>query len=419
MTKRSLFLFASALLLCVSCAPSSPRHKGGQAVKTRAPHSAETMMAPGKEVATRGVIPPGTPAIKVALLVPLSGESAPLGTAMLDAANMALYDSYLSVPSDQIHSQIVLLPKDSGSTPVDSANVAEQAVAQGVKFIVGPLFSQSVSQVKPVVQGRNIPILAFSNTKEIADSNTFIFGFLPEQQVQRMADYAFLNNYTRVALLAPNDAYGQRIQERLLTVYGRKGGLVKPIEQYAPSPTNIDAAVGRLAAFNDTNKDQAFQAIFIADGGYQLRNIISSIKKTNIDLNQIKLLGTGLWDDPEIAKIPEMRGAWFSSSTPSVARSFENRFQVLYGYKPVRLASLAYDAVSQIARISLSQSSEQLDMSQLTDPEGFISPANGLVRLLPDGTNDRKLAIIEITPSGFKVIDSAPTSFKVPGQVLE
>jgi hypothetical protein len=47
-------------------------------------------------------------------------------TAMLDAATMAISDSYLTVPSDQIHSQIILMPKDTGQTPADTkANAAQ------------------------------------------------------------------------------------------------------------------------------------------------------------------------------------------------------------------------------------------------------------------------------------------------------
>lgn len=414
MTKRSLCLTLFACLVIASCGPT-PRAKQGY--KT-APEAASTMMAPQETVPSRGVIAPDAVPVKVALLVPLSGESSAVGKAMLDAANMALYDSYLSVSSSQIRSQVVLLPKDTGSTPADAASVTKQALSQGARFIVGPLFSQSVTQVQPLIQGSGVNMLTFSNTKEIANPNTFLFGFMPEQQVQRMADYAFLNGYTRVALLAPNDAYGHRIQETLLPAYTRKGGLVKPSEQYAPSPTNIDAAVGRLAAFNDANKDQAFQAIFIADGGSQLNNIIAALRKTNIDLTKIKLLGTGLWDDPELTKIPEMNGAWFSSSPPNIARAFEQRFQVLYGYKPIRLASLAYDAVSMIAILTMPYPSGEVNMQALTADDGFMSPANGLVRLKPGGLNERRLAVLEVTPIGFKVIDMAPDSFRTPGEVL-
>ncbi|MFO0389124.1 MAG: penicillin-binding protein activator [Alphaproteobacteria bacterium] len=415
--KRSLFALLSVTLIAVaSCAP--PTKPSTKVVKPVRSNDTPVMQSENP-ISSRGVIAPGTPAIKVALLVPLSGDSLAVGNAMMDAANMALYDSYLSVPSEQIRSQIILLPKDTGSTAADAPRVARQALEQGATFVIGPLFSQSVLQVQPITQAAGVPMLTFSNTKEIAKPDTFIFGFLPEQQVQRVADYAFLHNLRRVALLAPNDAYGQKIQESLTNIYGKKGGAVTPIELYAPSPANIDAAVARLASYNDANQDQAFQAIFVADGGMQMKNIISSIKKTNIDLSKIKLLGTGLWDDPEMSKMPEMHGAWFSSSPPDISRAFEHRFKVIYGYKPIRLASLAYDAVSWITQLTMNNPNAIIDMQALTSPEGYLSPTNGLVRLNKDGTNDRKLAIMEVTPSGFRVIEPAPKTFDPPGIELE
>ncbi len=415
--KRSLFTLLSATLIALAaCSP--PVKSPSKVVKSPRSSDAPLMQAENP-VFSRGVIAPGTPAIKVALLVPLSGDSLSVGNAMMDAANMALYDSYLSVPSKDIRSQIILLPKDTGSTAADAVRVAKQAVDQGATFVIGPLFSQSVAQVQPITQPAGIPMLTFSNTREIARTDTFIFGFLPEQQVQRVADYAFLHNLRRVALLAPNDAYGRKIQDALATIYGRKGGAVSPIELYAPSPANIDAAVARLASYNEANQDQAFQAIFIADGGSQLKNIINSIKKTNIDLAKIKLLGTGLWDDPAITKMPEMHGAWFSSSPPDISQAFEHRFKVIYGYKPIRLASLAYDAVSWITQLTMNQPNTTIDLQALTNPDGYMSPTNGLVRLNKDGTNDRKLAIMEVTPSGFRVIEPAPRSFDPPGLELE
>jgi len=351
-----------------------------------------------------------TPQTKVALLVPLSGPSATMGNSMVDAATMALYDYYLTLPSEHIHSQVILMPKDCGDTPAAAAAAAKQAIEEGATFIVGPLFSQSVSAVAPIAAEKNISMLSFSNNRAVANHSVFVFGFLPEQQIIRVADYAFLHNYQRVALLAPNDAYGEKIQETLVNAYTQKGGSVAPAELYAPSPANIDAAVGRLAAYNNANQERRFQAIFIADGGYQLKNIIASLKKTNIDLKKIKLLGTGLWDDPAIANIPEMEGAWFSSSPPEPYQRFEKRFMTTYNYKPARLASLAYDAVTIVAEVS-TPGNGGVNTATLTDPTGFDSPANGMVRLLTGGNSDRKLAIMEVSPAGFKVIDTALTNF--------
>lgn len=362
---------------------------------------------------TRGMIPANTPSVKVALLLPLSGESRQVGNAMMDAALMALSDSYLTVPSGQILSQVVLIPKDTGNSPAETEAAALEAINQGAQFIIGPLFSQTVPGVAAIAKEHHIGVLSFSNNKSVASGNTYVFGFLPEQQIERIAEYAYLQNLPYVALMAPNDTYGQKVRDLLAENYSRKGGVVSPIELYAPSPVNIDAAVARLVrAYSNMPKDRKFKAIFIADGGSQMKYIIDAFKRYNFDLSQVKLLGTGLWDDPNIARIPEMAGAWFPSSPPGPYKDFETHFQAVYGYKPIRLASLAYDAVTLIASLTMQTRGEGVNTAALTDPGGFNGPANGLFRLNLDGTCERKLAILEITPEHtFRVIDTAPLHF--------
>jgi len=324
-----------------------------------------------------------------------------------------VHNNYGNTLSDQIKSQIVLLPKDTGNTPADSVRVAKQAIEQGAKFMIGPLFSQSVTAIAPMAKEAGVTMLTFSNNKAVASDDVYTFGFLPEQQVERIAEYAFLHNIQRVAVLAPNDAYGEKVLETLKREFGRRGGLIAHNELYAPSPANIDAAVSRLAAaYGNAQDTRKFQAIFIADGGYQLKNILASIQKTSIDLSKIQLLGTGLWDDPEVAKILAMTGAWFPSAPPAPYAKFEQHFTTVYGYKPVRLASLAYDATMLATTLAMASPDGFINKAALTDPQGYVGTANSLYRLRQDGTSERKLAILEITPGGFTVVDPAPKGFE-------
>lgn len=406
-------LLLAALLGLAACESSEfPDFSRERAAAKKAMAESTPMTVEAPPVQAKGVIPPTAPALKVALLVPLSGDSMSVGNAMLDAATMALSDSYLTMPSDQIHSQVILMPKDTGNTPADSARAVKQALDQGASFVVGPLFSQSVRVVAPILKERNVHMLTFSNNRAVAGNGVYLFGFLPEEQVVRVAEYAYLHHLERVALLAPNDSYGEKVKKTLMDSYSRKGGVVSPAELYAPSPANIDAAVTRLSqAYMNLPEDKRFQAIFIADGGNQLKNIIISLKRSKIDLSKIKLLGTGLWDDTEVAQMPEMEGAWFSSSPPDSYQVFEKRFVATYGYKPVRLASLAYDAVTLVATLSMANPGAAITPEALTTPGGFMSPANGLFRLNADGSSERRLAIMEVTRAGFKVIDPALRNF--------
>lgn len=416
--KLSLSILPWLLLFAVTaCTPEmldqmrkTPLEQSG--IAPQVPLPSQALVKEPEALPSKGLIPPTATPVKVALLLPLSGDSVAVGNAMLDAATMAISDSYLTVPSDQIHSQVVLIPKDTGNIPADSGIAVQQAIDQGATFVIGPLFSQSVNVAAPITRAHNITMLTFSNNRAVAGNGVYLFGFLPEEQVNRMAEYAYLHNYQRVALLAPNDSYGEKVKKTLVESYVLKGGVVMPAELYAPSPANIDAAVMRLAAaYNNLTEDRRFQAIFIADGGNQLKNIVTALKKSKIDLSKVKLLGTGLWDDPEIAEIPELEGAWFPSSSPEPYKIFERRFVSTYGYTPVRLASLAYDAVTLVATLTMNSPSATVVPEALTSPGGFISPANGLFRLNPDGTAERKLAIMEVSQGGFKVIDPALMNF--------
>ncbi len=46
----------------------------------------------------------------------------------------------------------------------------------------------------------------------------------------------------------------------------------------------------------------------------------------------------------------------------------------------------------------------------LTNPSGFTG-IDGLFRFRADGTNERGLAVLQVTPSGAQVISPAPKSF--------
>lgn len=404
--KKSLYILP-ALFFFASCAMQAPAPVHKTQAKPAAPLVSE---APAKTVISRGEIAENTPAIKVAILVPLTGESAAIGKSMIDAASLALYDTYLNAPSADIHAQITLIPKDVGASPAENIAATKQAIEQGASFVIGPLFSQSVKAIAPTLKEKNVQMLSFSNNKVVASAGVYTFGFLPEQQVARVAEYAYLNKFKRVALLAPNDAYGEKVRDSLTEIYIKNGGFVTPAELYAPSITNIEAAISRIAAnYNNAPADRRFQAIFIADSGNQMQNIVKSLTKNHLDMTKIKLISLGLMDNPELAKIPEMQGAWFPNSPTMSYSIFEKRFTNTYGNKPVRLAALAYDATAIVAQIAMK--GDGINAAALTDKNGFANTINGLVRLKADGKSDRKLDIVEITPLGLKVIDQAPKSF--------
>lgn len=131
-----------------------------------------------------------------------------------------------------------------------------------------------------------------------------------------------------------------------------------------------------------------------------------------IDPAKVRFLGTGLWFDQSILNEPPLASAWFAGPEPDPVFRFEKDFETLYGYTPPRVASLAYDAMALItARARHEIRRERFSSRSMMDPNGFLG-VNGLFRLKPSGVTERRLAVLEISREGFKVIDPAPVRFR-------
>ncbi|MCH7943884.1 MAG: penicillin-binding protein activator [Proteobacteria bacterium] len=144
-------------------------------------------------------LPPGP--VSVALLLPLTGPSADLGQALFEAAQLALFDVG--------NEDFVLLPRDTLGTPEGAAIAANQALADGARLVIGPLFSGSVAAVAPITQLAGVNVVAFSSDRSVARPGVYLMGFLPGQQVVRVVEYAITRGLKWFTALAPSNAYGQ------------------------------------------------------------------------------------------------------------------------------------------------------------------------------------------------------------------
>ena len=79
----------------------------------------------------------------------------------------------------------------------------------------------------------------------------------------------------------------------------------------------------------------------------------------------------------------------------------------------MRTATLAYDAVALVAALVKTQGAQRFSEQVLTNSSGFAG-IDGVFRFRADGTNERGLAVLRVTPKGGQIISPAPKSF-APG----
>lgn len=404
-----------ALLMLTSCKPPTPPvtpngPRVGNAMPPGVVMEAEALPLtpsappPGKMDA----LPVNLPVVKIGLLLPLSGESQALGQSMLNAATLAIYDHYLPMKPGEARARVVLIPKDTGDSPLIAAAAAKEAIAQGAAILIGPVFSNTVLSVAPIAQAANIPVIALSNNRAVAGNGVFIFGFTPEAQVERVVNYAYMQKTSTFASFLPNDAYGRNVQAALKATAGSKGALSETQELYVQSDENRQAALKRVA---EAYKNRPFDMLLLAEGGAGLPALMAALDAQGINRSKVQFLGTGIWDDDAPGKISALTGAWFASGNPARYGYFMNRFTQAYGSPPQRLAGLAYDAVMAVSGIATSAGRAPSREALLAVPE-FEGPANGAYRFRQDGTIERTLAVLEVTPDGVKVVDPAPRSLR-------
>lgn len=344
----------------------------------------------------------GSGSVKVALLVPLTGDSASsTGTAMRNAAEMAHGD----IPG----SGLQILPFDTRGTAEGATLAARQAVSADVELIIGPVFSGTVRAAAAVAQPAGIPMIAFSSDANAAASGVYLLSFLPEGDVDRIVGHAIGEGRRSFAALLPQSAYGSVVEGAFQQSVAGKGGRILALERYGQDQAQLRAAIGRIAAIAGGDAPQV-GALFLPDGPEAMRVLAPMLAEAGISPARVRLLGSGLWNDSAAWAIPQLAGGRFAAPDPAGWQRFASRYEGRYGAEPPRNATLAYDAVSLAAALARAGGENVYDQQVLTNPDGFAG-LDGVFRFRADGTNQRGLAVLEIENGAAVVREPAPRAF--------
>jgi branched-chain amino acid transport system substrate-binding protein len=350
--------------------------------------------------------PNGQP-VKVAILVPLSGPRAEMGQAFYNAAQLALFDM-------GSHS-FELMPRDTGSTAAGAEKATQSVIADGAQLILGPVFAPQVRVAAPIAGHAGINMISFSTDWTLAGGNTFIIGFVPFGQVQRIVEYAASQGIHRIGVLAPDDEYGKAVVNAYNAEIYRTGMTTVTVARFPAGQTDFTDILNKFVGHDQQSTNPAapppFDAVLIAVGGNQARNIANALINYGLGPDKVRRLGTGLWDDTGLAIEPGMQNALFAAPDPGLRQPFEKRYADTYGQPPPRLATLAYDATALAAVLARNGGPQPFDRSALMNPNGFAG-LDGVFRFLPNGVAERGLGVLTFNGGRIDVQDPAPKTFQ-------
>lgn len=388
-------LLATSLGACVGGPDGGPR------VERRAPAPMAEGAAPEGVATPAGRIGSGT--VKVALVVPLSGPGAAVGTALRNAAELAIED--FQKPDLQI------LVRDDRGSP-DGAREATQAVlADGAELVLGPLFAANVQAASTVTRAAGKPLIAFSTDAGVAAKGSYLLSFLPQSEVDRVVDEAVAGGRKSFAALIPETSYGNAVEAQFREAVARKGARLVAVERYPAG--NPAPAIGRVAGLITGPGAQA-DALFLPETPDGLGTVAAALTRAGFSPTRVRPVGTALWNDPRAFALPALQGGWFAAPETAGFTGFAQRYQARFGTAPPRVATLAYDAVSLMAALSRQYGSQRFADVTLTNPSGF-SGIDGTFRFRPDGPSDRALAVFEIRSGAPAVVSPAPRTLGPSG----
>ena len=361
---------------------------------------------------TGGFIMPPKPdgAMRIALLVPKSGENAALGNELQRGAELALFSLR--------NSQIELLVFDTVEKGAGVA--AREAVIAEADIIVGPLFSDAVVSARQVAATHGVPMLALSNNTAIAGQGSWLFGYLPEQQVDILLGHALTAGRNKVGIIAADDVFGQRLARHARKRLGQFG--LEPEEfitltaAQLASEDQLKNAVKRFTGYTPPADDEdtpaaselpppRFDAVLFAGSADFALRTAPVLAYYDADPERVLYLGNAQWNQRRILMEPSLQGGLFASRPTDRDDAFNALWSEALGGRPGALARLSFDAMA-MATILAGQKRETWNAA-LEAGSGY-NGFSGAYRLMPDGGNRRSFEIRQVSGGVSTIFQAAP-----------
>ncbi|MCP5085950.1 MAG: penicillin-binding protein activator [Rhodobacteraceae bacterium] len=343
--------------------------------------------------------------VVVGLLVPSGSgneQQEALADSLVRAARLAV--------SEMDDVKIDLKVYSTGGNAAQAAAAAKQASSDGAKILVGPLFAEAANSAGAAVAGRGINVLSFSNNPQIAGGNVFILGDTFQNTANRIVSHSVARGKRNIGAIVRADSAGEIAIASIQSAAARSGASYIGATRYELNTESVISAVSGARSLVRSSGANAL--VLDADSAGALPVFAQLLPENGITAQSVQLLGLTRWDQTseQVRTNPGLQGSIFAMPDSAAQAAFKQRYSAANGGNPHILAGKAYDGLKVVGTLLRSGESDALTRTKITRPAGF-SGANGIFRLLPDGTNQRGLAIATLREGQVIVIDPAPRGF--------
>ena len=142
-------------------------------------------------------------------------------------------------------------------------------------------------------------MIAFSTEASVAAPGVYLLSFLIETYVDRIVQYAVSSGKKSFAIMAPQNEYGNVAAERFQQTAAGVNAQIVVTARY--SAGQMSTAAQQVAAVQGQ-----IEALFIPEQADAMQAVANALSSNSV---KTQLLGTGVWNDARVLKIPQMQGA--------------------------------------------------------------------------------------------------------------
>ena len=340
--------------------------------------------------------------VKIGVLLPLTGEYAPLGQETKKGLELAFAAQGGGVK--------VLYRDTTGSPLLANAALEELAANGGIDLVLGPLLTQPAEAVADLARRKELPVITLSK-KSVFPTGYGVFRLGPTtlSLMHSLAQVAIQSaQFSKIGMLYPADAAHQELADAFKEEL-RLANLQPVYEQ-----TYLGSESSSFSALAPAIETQSMDALFFPDD-------LNSASKFLLSISEARRRDLVLLGPPKWCQLPELLRSWkvmegavfvcpfFDSSKREYVARFVTAFQQKYGAKPDFMAAQGFDLATLTLGAIERQRQERLSFRAALESIAAYDGLTGRMEIDPSGEILRTFSVLRVRPQGLEeLIPTAP-----------
>lgn len=287
-------------------------------------------------------------AIKVGLVMPLTGVLGPVGKQAVAGARL-----YMAQHGDVVAGRkIELIVRDDASVPDNSKRITQELLVSEKVAILGGGLTPNVLAIAPLVnESKTATVVMVSGTSVVTERSPYFVrtSWTHAQQASVLANWAAKNGSRRATIISSDWAPGHEASGVFAATFARAGGEI--VETLKVPLANPD-----FAPFLQRARDGGPDTLFVFVPASQAAILAKQFVERGLDKSGIKLIGPGdIADDEDLAGMSDamigtVTAGFYSVAHPSaINKDYVATFrQANANVRPNFISVSAYDGMHLI-----------------------------------------------------------------------